>query len=133
MSPPRFLGCPVQTAIADDGTIVLCHEINALLWHAHKANRFACGVEVSGKSDIHIRQIEPLRLLIRYIHDERMSHCPTTMAIMAHAQSHRSRTRDCGAAVWMAGGVWAMDVLGMPLGPVVGSGTTPPWMMPRLF
>lgn len=127
MSAPRFLGTPVQTGIAKDGTIVLCHPINAKLWHAHAANKFTCGVEVSGnKGAILPVQVEPLRALIRYIHAERQRHHAGDMVIMGHCQSHKSRKNDPGRDIWQAGGEWAIREMGLKLGPVVGSGRAVP-------
>ena len=127
MTGPRFLGTPVQTGIDRDGNIILCHPVNAKLWHAHKANSFTCGIEVSGKKGaITEKQIEPLRALIRYIHDERQDHHQDhhkgDMVMMAHRQSHKSRTNDPGRAIWQAGAEWAREEFGMRIGPVVGSG-----------
>jgi len=133
MAAPRFLGTPVQTGISDSGDIVLCHPINAKLWHGHAANSFTCGIEVSSKSgEISGVQGEALRALIRYIHDERQENHRGQMVIMGHRQSHRSRVNDPGPDVWHAGAEWAINELGIKVGPVVGSGKDIPaeWREP---
>lgn len=122
MRAPRFLGCPCHDGISQDGAIVLCHPHNAYLHHGHSANRFSIGVEISGTRTITDKQIKAARILLSYIVDERQEHHEGQMAICGHRQSHRSRVNDPDAQIWRELGVWAIDVLGLKLGPVVGSG-----------
>lgn len=49
MSWRRFLGTPCTIGISDDPAIVLCHPVLARLAHAHSANAFSNGMEISGK------------------------------------------------------------------------------------
>lgn len=126
MRSPRFLGCPCHDGISQDGAIVLCHPHNALVYHGHSANRFSIGVEISGKRTITDKQIKSARILLRFITEERQEHHEGQMAIVAHRMSHRSRVNDPDAQIWRELGVWAIDVLGLKLGPTVGSGRTIP-------
>lgn len=122
MRAPRFLGCPCHDGISQDGAIVLCHPHNARVFHGHSANGFSIGVEISGKRTIADKQIKSARILLRYIVEDRQEHHEGQMAIVAHCMSHRSRINDPDAQIWRELGVWAIDVLGLKLGPVVGSG-----------
>lgn len=128
MSAKRFLGCPCHIGIADDATVVLCHPLDAYVWHGHAANRFAVGIEISSP-DGAITDLQNFvaREVVRYCVDERQSHVVGPMVIMPHAFSHRSRTNDPGREVWEGVGQWAIDELGLGLGPIVGTGTRPTW------
>ena len=129
MQPARLIGCPVQAGVALD-TIVLCHPVNARMWHAHAANGFATGIEVVGRNGaVTDLQIELLGILMRY-NDAIMSmHHARNRVLMAHRQSHWSRGGDPGPAIWRAGWQVAQD-LSYTVGPVVGSGKSIPrgWM-----
>ena len=131
MHAARFLGVPAQLGVAREidgnAAAVLMHAINTKCWHAHAANRFTLGIEVSSADGtITDAQIETLRALIRYAYTERQRNHAGRMVIMAHRQSHKSRGRDPGAIVWQQGAVWAMREFGLELGPVVGSGRSIP-------
>ena len=151
MHVDRFVGVPCHIAVASDGVSV-CHPLNAYLYHGHWANRFAVGVEISGPGGQYDEypdvQIEAARIVVRYCNNVLVTRNPlgdaSTLdspildvngspfraansppwrpAIMAHRQSHKSRVRDCGRALWRDVGEWGRDELGMPLGPVVGTG-----------
>jgi len=49
MSAKRFLGTPCTIGISDEPAVVLCHPILSRLAHAHSANSFSNGMEISGK------------------------------------------------------------------------------------
>ncbi len=131
---PRCVGMPVHHAVAKDGTIVLLQSIRGRMWHAHHANGFSSGLEISGKSSIADHQIGPVRALIRYdIASKRRNlgllGLSQRQTISPHAFSHSSRGQDCGRVPWLECGVWAMGELGLELGPVVGSGKRPGWAL----
>ena len=134
MRPDRWLGVPCHNAVAADDTIVLCHELNAYLWAAHAANRYSCSMEIAGNGTITEKQIVAARALLTYNVDELRTRRPRgadgqvlPVYIAPHRFSHRSRSRDCGAAIWEAVGEWGIRELGLLLGPVVGSGKPLPW------
>jgi hypothetical protein len=132
MGPGRFLGCPCHDAIADDGTIVLCHPHDAYLWHGHAANRFSVGVEVSSEDGtITERQAVAGRLLLQYVVEDLDAHRSKTPVMMAHRMSHWSRPDDPGAYIWQELAVPTMRKNRMKLGPVVGSGKAIPkrWLI----
>lgn len=124
MGAHRFLGVPAHCGLADDGSPVLMHELWRLLAHGHAGNSFSVGLEVSGYCDFDSdKQIAMGRALIAYIFGERRRHVgDLPMAIMTHRQSRRSRALDPGERIWRELGEWAIDVLGMVPGPVVGTG-----------
>lgn len=123
MSAPRFLGVPVQDGVAHDGTVVLCHELNDKLWHAHAGNSFSSGIEVSSKKgEISPTQVLALQALVRYKHAERQRHHAGPMVVNAHRQTSSTRPNDPGRDIWQAGAVYAMRELGLTEGPVVGTG-----------
>lgn len=134
MHPDRWLGVPCHAAVADDATVVLCHELNSYLWSAHAANRFSCSLEVAGNRTITEGQIPVARALLRYMAEELRRRRPAgpdgeplPVYVAPHRFYHRSRVQDCGALIWEAVGVWGMQELGLLLGPVLGSGKPLPW------
>ena len=158
MHVDRFVGVPCHIAVASDGVSV-CHPLNAYLYHGHAANRFAVGIEVSGPGGQYDEypdvQLEAARIVVRYCNNVLVSRnplgdagtlgespilgpdgmpiregAPWRPAIMAHRQSHESRVRDPGLVIWREVGQWGRTELGMPLGPVVGSGNEihEPWL-----
>lgn len=127
MHPDRWLGVPSHCAVADDSTAVLQHRLDAYLWAAHALNRFSMSLEIAGKGAITDAQIPVARALVRFMYETRQSHHEGQMYIAPHRFGHRSRVRDCDSAIWNAVGVWAMDELGLELGPVVGSGKPLPF------
>lgn len=122
MHPDRWLGVPTHVAVANDATVVLCHELNTYLWAAHAANRYSCSLEIAGNKTISEAQVKSGRAALRYMVAELRSRRPGPVHIAPHRFSHRSRAQDCGAEIWEALGEWAMRELSCELGPVVGSG-----------
>lgn len=122
MHPDRWLGVPTHVAVANDATVVLCHELNTYLWAAHAANRYSCSLEIAGNKTISEAQVVSGRAALRYMVDELRSRRPGPVHVAPHRFSHKSRAQDCGAEIWEALGEWAMSTLGCELGPVVGSG-----------
>lgn len=132
MGPHRFLGTPCHDAVANDATIVLCHPSNAYVMGGHAANRFAIHVELADRDgELKPLQVEASHALIRFIVEDRQQHHRGRMAIMAHRQSHSSRTRDPGARIFRQVAVPMMSELDLVLGPVVGSGKplTQEWLI----
>jgi len=127
MHPDRWLGVPCHAAVADDGSIVLCHELNTFLYAAHAANTFSCSMEIAGDCTITTEQIVSGRALLEYIVAELRRRRPGPVYVMPHRFAHRSRTRDCGAPIWRELGEWGMSTLDLQLGPVVGSGRPLPF------
>ena len=126
----RFLGVPTNGGIADNGDIVVMHPGNAYLWGAHAANRFAIGLEISGKSSIQPHQIEPAKALTRFFYAERQEHHEGQMVGMTHAMSKGNRNpQDCGRAIWEAVGWPMIQELGLKVGPTVGSGGNPKYVL----
>jgi hypothetical protein len=122
MGSRRFLGCPCHAAIAHDGTIVLCHPLDAYVWHGHAANRFSVGVEISSQDGaITDEQTAASLLLCRTIVAEMTRH-NRLPAIMAHRQSHRFRVNDPGHEIWERVAHPLIADYGLEIGPVVGSG-----------
>ena len=64
----RFLGVPCHVAVADDGTIVLCHPLDALLWHGHAANSFSVGIEIAEPFGLKIGL--STQAVVRYCYEE---------------------------------------------------------------
>lgn len=142
LHPDRFLGIPAHAGITGDGSIVLCHALNTYLYHAHAANRFSNGLEISGRQTITPEQVEAGRSYIRYwIAEVRRrkalargqplgpAHAigPEPLYIIPHRHSHWSRRMDPGPDVWEALGQWAIEMLpNVRLGKVVGSGVRVP-------
>jgi hypothetical protein len=122
MHPDRWLGVPTHVAVANDASVVLCHELNAYLWAAHAANRYSCSLEIAGNKTISEAQVVSGRAALRYMVNELRSRRPGPVHVAPHRFSHKSRAQDCGAEIWAALGEWAMQMLGCELGPVVGSG-----------
>lgn len=129
LHPDRWLGVPCHAAVANDATVVLCHDLRAYLWAAHAANRYSVSVEIAGNQTITPAQVRSARSLVRYMAEElraqRGSGRP--LYIIPHRFSHRSRVNDCGELIWRHIGEWAIDELGLELGEVVGSGRGLPW------
>jgi hypothetical protein len=125
MGPRRFLGCPCHCGVANDATIVLCHPHDAYVMHGHHANRFSVGVEISSK-DGRITELQraATAILVRYIVEDLREHrgAMAPIVTMGHCQSHESRPDDPGAYIWQQVAIPAMDLHGMDVGPVVGSG-----------
>lgn len=128
LNAARFIGIPAQHGIADDATIVLCHPINAYMWHANAANKFSDGIEISGKGTITAKQTKAVQILLRYIDDVKAGKGVETRFITPHAFSQKRKPNDCGPDIWPVTGQWAQDNLGMKLGPVVGKGFQPDWV-----
>ena len=135
LGPKRFLGIPAQGGIDGYGGIVLMHDLNRLLYHAHSANRFSNGLEVCGRGTITPEQVEAGRLYIRWWcqtvrFNKAVAAGPPALApediplhIIPHRHSHWSRRMDPGPDVWEALGQWAIEMLpNVTLGRVVGSG-----------
>ena len=134
LGPDRWLGVPCHAAVADDASIVLCHELNSYLWAAHAANRYSCSLEIAGKRTITDAQIPAARALLRYMVEELRRNrpvgpdgLPLPVYIAPHRFSHSSRGKDCDVAIWESVGAWGMKDLGLLLGPVVGSGRPLPF------
>lgn len=127
MHPDRWLGVPTHVAVANDATVVLCHELNAYLWASHAANRYSCSLEIAGNKTITDAQIVSGRAALRYMVDELRSRRPGPVYVAPHRFSHKSRAQDCGPMIWEKLGEWAMTELGCELGPVVGSGQALPF------
>jgi hypothetical protein len=127
MHPDRWLGVPCHVAVADDASVVLCHELNTYLWAAHTANSFSCSLEIAGRRTITAEQTAAGRIALRYMVGELLERRPGPVYIMPHRFSHASRLNDPGPEIWRALGEWAIAELGLLLGPVVGSGRGLPW------
>ena len=127
LHPDRWLGVPSHCAVADDATAVLQHFLNTYLWAAHAANRYSASLEVAGNGGITDEQVPVARALVRYMYETRQEHVEGPMYIAPHRFSHSSRGKDCDWDIWDAVCVWAMDELGLKLGPVVGSGKPLPF------
>lgn len=129
MGKNRGLGIPAHLYVPEEPAIVLLHQMERLVAHGHRANRFTVGCEVSGKSNWDTAsQVERVRTLIRYFQACRFHHIEegTPCYIGAHRQSHRSRVNDPGFEIWRGCGEWAIEELNFRLGPVVGSGRSIP-------
>lgn len=129
LGPQRFLGVPAHAGIDRDGGIVLCHDLDRRLPHAHAANRYSTGLEVSGKRTITAEQVEAGRLYIRWWHHrvrQQKKATARTLYIAPHRHSHWSRRKDPDREVWEALGEWAIDAGLCELGRVVGSGVRVP-------
>lgn len=120
----RGVGIPCHLYLPKEDNVVLCHEFERLIYHGHAGNRFSVGLEISGVSDWDSpRQIERARALVRYFQAVRRANSPGAECnIMAHRQSHKSRTNDPGMRIWRDVGEWAIEELGFKLSPVVGTG-----------
>ncbi len=132
MGPHRFLGTPCHDAVANDASIVLCHPHDAYIMGGHTANSFAVHLELSdADGELLELQVAAALILVRYVHEDLLAHRDRDVVMMAHRQSHKSRTGDPGARIFQQVGVPAMNELGMRLGPVVGSGTQLPdeWLL----
>ena len=120
----RGLGIPCHAFVGADETLTLCHHAHRIAHHGHAANSFTYGIEVSGKCDFDApSQITRGRLLLAWWQQQRRADEPDAPCyVMAHRQSHWSRTRDPGRVIWQELGEWAIETLGFQLGPVVGDG-----------
>lgn len=127
LHPDRWLGVPTHVAIANDATVVLCHELNAYLWASHAANRYSCSLEIAGNQTITDAQVDSGRAALRYMVEELRARRVGPVYVAPHRFSHKSRPNDCGPAIWEKLGEWSMDALELQLGPVVGSGRPLPW------
>lgn len=130
MTAKRGIGIPCHLYLPEEDAIVLCHELELLLYHGHSGNRFSVGLEISGVSDWDCSgQIERARALLRYFQAVRRANMPAAAcAVMAHRMSHDSRPNDPGLRIWQDAGEWAIKELGYKHGPVVGSGQdVGPW------
>lgn len=125
--PDRGLGIPAHVLVADDATVALLHELNTYLWAAHAANRYSCSIEIAGDRTITDEQVPVARAALRYAVEVLRAKRPGPVYVAPHRFSHRSRVRDCDAAIWAAVGEWSMRELGLLLGPVVGSGRPLPF------
>jgi hypothetical protein len=132
LHPDRWLGVPTHGAVADDATVVLCHELTAYLYAAHELNRRSVSIEVAGNRTISAEQVEPGRALIRYYVEQLREHHDRPLYLSPHRHGHSSRGNDCDAAIWRELGEWAIDTLGLQLGEPVGSGRPIPasWWSP---
>ena len=130
MTAKRGIGIPCHLYLPKENAIVLCHELELLLYHGHSGNGFTVGLEIAGDSDWDCpTQIERARALLRYFMAVRRANRPdANCAVMAHRMSHDSRTNDPGPRIWQDAGEWAISELGYKHGPVVGSGKdVDPW------
>jgi len=127
MHPDRWLGVPCHTAVANDGTIVLCHPLNAYLYAAHAANRYSCSLEIAGNQTITEYQVPAARAALRYMAAELRRHRPGPVKVIPHRFSHLSRVDDPGEEIWQLVGEWGQRELGLVIGDVVGSGRPLPW------
>lgn len=124
MAYRRGVGIPCHLYLPQEDAVVLCHELELLIYHGHAGNGFSVGLEISGVSNWDSpNQIERARALVRYFKAVRQANIPdAACCVMAHRQSHMSRTNDPGMRIWRDVGEWAIEELGFKLGPVVGSG-----------
>ena len=124
MTAKRGLGIPCHLYLPKENAIVLCHELELLLYHGHSGNGFSVGLEIAGDSDWDCpSQVERARALLRYFQEVRRANLPgAACAVMAHRMAHDSRVKDPGKRIWQDAGEWAITELGYKLGPVVGSG-----------
>lgn len=121
----RFLGTPCTIGISDDDCVVLCHSVLARIAHAHTANPFSGGLEISGKDGAATEiQIKLARLAVRYWFDEvsrlrasaeeqgrRM--VASRLCVAPHRLYHDTRREDPGPRIWSHVGEWAKRDLGM--------------------
>lgn len=124
MTAKRGIGIPCHLYLPKENAIVLCHQLELLMYHGHRGNNFSVGLEIAGDSDWdHPTQIERARALLRYFQEVRRANVPgAACAVMAHRMAHESRVRDPGKRIWQDAGEWAIAELGYKLGPVVDSG-----------
>jgi hypothetical protein len=125
MTKQRGVGIPAHLYLPRENAIVLCHELELLLYHGHAGNGFSVGLEISGVSAWDSpSQVERARALLRYFQATRRAMLGPDAGcyVMAHRQSHASRVNDPGKPIWQDAGEWAIRELGFELGPVVGSG-----------
>jgi hypothetical protein len=125
MSAKRGVGMPCHLFLPKEDAVVLCHELELLLYHGHAGNKFSVGLEISGVSAWdNPNQIERAKALLRYFQAQRRRALGENSKcyVMAHRMSHESRVKDPGERIWQDVGEWAIDELGFELGPVVGSG-----------
>lgn len=125
MTKQRGVGIPAHLYLPRENAIVLCHELELLIFHGHAGNRFSVGLEISGVSGWDSpSQVERARALLRYFQAVRRAALgpDASCYVMAHRQSHASRVNDPGKQIWQDAGEWAIRELGFELGPVVGSG-----------
>lgn len=125
MTANRGVGIPCHFFLPKEEAVVLCHEMDLLLYHGHAGNKFSVGLEISGVSDWDSpTQLERARALLRYFQAMRRIEAGENAKcyVMAHRQSHESRVKDPGKQIWQDVGEWAIEELGFELGPVVGSG-----------
>jgi N-acetyl-anhydromuramyl-L-alanine amidase AmpD len=127
MKAKRGLGLPAHLYVPADNAIVLCHDLDRLLYHGHAGNGRSVGLEISGVSAWDTpSQVERVRALLRYFRDVRreLLGLDAVCEVMAHRQTHSSRVNDPGAEIWRDAGEWAIAELGYVLGPVLGTGRT---------
>jgi hypothetical protein len=125
MTAKRGVGIPCHMYLPKEDAVVLCHELELLLYHGHAGNNFSVGLEISGVSAWDTpSQIERAKALLRYFQGQRRLAVgqDAKCYVMAHRMSHESRVKDPGKQIWQDVGEWAIEELGFELGPVVGSG-----------
>jgi hypothetical protein len=125
MTAKRGVGIPCHLYLPKEDAVVLCHELELLIYHGHAGNKFSVGLEIAGASAWDSpSQIERAKALLRYFQAQRrlMVGNDAKCYVMAHRQSHESRVNDPGKQIWQDVGEWAIDELGFELGRVVGSG-----------
>lgn len=125
MTAKRGVGIPCHLYLPKEDAVVLCHELELLLYHGHAGNKFSVGLEISGVSEWdNPNQIDRAKALLRYFQAQRRRALGENAKcyVMAHRMSHESRVKDPGKRIWQDVGEWAIDELGFELGPVVGSG-----------
>ena len=127
MHPDRWLGVPCNAAVANDATVVLCHELTTYLWAAHAANSFSASIEIAGNRTITEAQVVAGQALLRYMVELLRSKRPGPVYVAPHRFYHKSRAKDCDVAIWETLGEWGMRELGLELGPVLGSGKPLPF------
>lgn len=132
MHPDRGLGLPAHVMLADDGTVVLCHQLLAYLWAAHHANAYSVSLEVAGNRTITPAQVVTGRAVMRYLVADLRRGTPDdperTIEVIPHRSSSKTRPVDPDHEIWDALGAWSIDTLdGVELGPVVGDGRPLPF------
>ncbi len=125
MTAKRGVGIPCHMFLPKAKAVVLCHELELLLYHGHAANKFSVGLEIAGASAWDTDdQVDRAKALLRYFQAVRRAYVGENAKcfVMAHRQSHASRGKDPGKPIWRDVGEWAIEELGFEIGPVVGTG-----------
>lgn len=127
-----YVEIPAHVVIRQSGRVLLLHDLRALMHHAHALNRVSFGIEVEcrepGERDVPrtfwrrksekkagktlaelIRPVRPIQLVrlrevIQWAEREVLER---KLTVYCHRQGHRSRTSDCGQAIWSSVSAWA--------------------------